>query len=344
MSTLGQFGNDDSWLDGIAAEWLFEREEGFTPRRGKAFAEWCASDPRHAEAVARIESTMALLDQLPQVRAPLEQRMKEGVAEGAMYGNRRIISLPKAVWLSAAAALVAASLAFSWNTYLRHSSEGIFVTDLTAVRSLVLPDGSVMDMNVGSEVSISFAANVRRITLKKGEAHFQVAHNKARPFVVTAGDLSVRAVGTAFDVRLGTNSVEVMVDEGTVGLRRKGNDQSTHDPSPLVHTGEKALVSRDNLESVPRMAKVDERTIRLELTWQNPLTSFSDVPLRDVVNRFNRRNATQLVIEDADLGARKIGGMVALDQVDAFVRLLEKDGDIIADRRVVGRIGLHRAR
>jgi transmembrane sensor len=78
------------------------------------------------------------------------------------------------------------------------------------------------------------------------------------------------------------------------------------------------------------------------LTWQNPLTSFTEVPLREVVVRFNRRNATQLVLEDADLGERKIGGTLALDQVDAFLRLLEQDGDIVVARRRDGQIGLRR--
>jgi len=74
------------------------------------------------------------------------------------------------------------------------------------------------------------------------------------------------------------------------------------------------------------------------------LTDFVDVPLRDVVARFNRRNETQLIVENADLGDRKIGGLIDLNQVDAFARLLEQDGDIVAERRSGREIVLRRAR
>jgi transmembrane sensor len=63
------------------------------------------------------------------------------------------------------------------------------------------------------------------------------------------------------------------------------------------------------------------------------MTSFADVPLREMVARVNRCNTTQLVIADQSLAERRIGGAIALDQVDAFVHLLEQDGDITAERR-----------
>ena len=67
--------SSDSVLDEAAAEWLFKREEGFKPDRTKAFVDWCNRDPRHAEAVARVELTLALLDQMPSVREPLTARL-----------------------------------------------------------------------------------------------------------------------------------------------------------------------------------------------------------------------------------------------------------------------------
>ena len=100
---------------------------------------------------------------------------------------------------------------------------------------------------------------------------------------------------------------------------------------------------RDAVDAAPQIQAIDAGSIRSLLTWQTPMTSFTDVPLRDVVTRFNRRNVTQLVLEDAELGTRTIGGKFALDQVDAFVRLLEQDGDIVVDRITPGQIALRRA-
>ena len=69
-----------------------------------------------------------------------------------------------------------------------------------------------------------------------------------------------------------------------------------------------------------------------------------DVPLREIVVQFNRRNTVQLVLEDAALGERNVGGVIALDQVEAFVRLLVQDGDIVAEPRAANEILLRRAR
>jgi ferric-dicitrate binding protein FerR (iron transport regulator) len=71
--------------------------------------------------------------------------------------------------------------------------------------------------------------------------------------------------------------------------------------------------------------------------------TFTDLPLRDAVTLFNRRNATQLVLADAALGERKIGGAFAADQVEAFVRLLADDGEVAVVRRDATEIVLRRA-
>jgi transmembrane sensor len=213
---------------------------------------------------------------------------------------------------------------------------------------LVLPDGTVMDINTGSDVAVRFTAKERLVTLNQGEAHFQVVHDTARPFIVVAGGVSVRAVGTAFDVRLGAEAVDVLVVEGKIELGRRAaiaRDEASTDLSPpLIHAGERAQMSRLSQAVALTIDRLDAPAIRARLTWQNPMTSFTDVPLRDVVVRFNGCNAIQLVLEDSVLRERKIGGKIALDRVDDFVRLLEQDGDVVADRATPGRITLRRAR
>ena len=71
--------------------------------------------------------------------------------------------------------------------------------------------------------------------------------------------------------------------------------------------------------------------------------TFTNLPLRDAVTLFNRRNTQQLILADAALGERKIGGTFAADQVEAFVRLLAQDGDIAVERRAATEIVLRRA-
>ena len=79
-----------------------------------------------------------------------------------------------------------------------------------------LTDGSQIELNGDARVLVEFSPAVRRVTIVRGEAHFEVAHDTARPFVVVAGEVSVRAVGTAFSVRLAPRDVNVLVTDGRV--------------------------------------------------------------------------------------------------------------------------------
>ena len=74
------------------------------------------------------------------------------------------------------------------------------------------------------------------------------------------------------------------------------------------------------------------------------MTSFTDVPLQEMVARLNRWNATQLVVGDSELAARRIGGAINLNDVHSFVRLLEQDGDIVAEPQSSDTVVLRRAR
>lgn len=333
-------------LDESAAEWIFEREGGFTPEREREFADWCAADPERAEAVKRIERTLALLDELPAVSERLEARLAPEAVLPTRENGSVVQLFSRYAWLGGLAAILAVGLVVWWGTASRSSPPVAYAADANAQRTLSLPDGSVIDINVGGDVAVEFTTRERRLVLRKGEAHFQVAHNPARPFIVTAGGVTVRAVGTAFDVRLAGEAVNVLVVEGKVQLGRapSGDHASEATPPPLLHSGERALLRPGEGELVGRIEKVDAATVSTLLNWQNPRASFTDVPLRDVLARFNRRNSTQLVLEDRELGDRKIGGMIALDQVEAFVRLLEQDGDIVARRELPARIVLRRAR
>ncbi len=82
----------------------------------------------------------------------------------------------------------------------------------------VLPDGSVVELKEGASIAVDFNAATRRVALQRGEAYFQVAGNPVRPFVVSAGSIEARAVGTAFTVQLGSSAVEVLVTEGRVAV------------------------------------------------------------------------------------------------------------------------------
>ena len=114
--------------------------------------------------------------------------------------------------------------------------------------------------------------------------------------------------------------------------------------APQLAAGERVRVPRADAIPAPPIEKVEPRELREALAWHRRTVVLTDVPLEEVIARFNRRNAVQLVVADAELRGRRVGGVLALDQVEAFVDLLERGGDIVAERRGVEEIMLRRAR
>jgi transmembrane sensor len=339
---------DHARREEAATEWICERAEGFAPGRAEAFAAWCAADPYNAAAVARVERTLHLLEELPAVRAPLQAKYGRGGLGAAGDGHVEASTVRRdggvffrPAWAVAMAAVLLVAALGVWTSARWRGAGERFATSSSGPQRVALQDGSVVDLNGASEVRVAYSDGQRRVTLGAGEAHFQVAHDPARPFVVTAGGVTVRAVGTAFNVRLTEGAVDVVVTEGKVEVRREAD--AAAEPARVV-VGERVRLEPSVPTSTPAVEKVAPAAMRALLAWQERMTSFTDVPLRELVARFNRHNATQLVLPDAALGERKLGGIFALDQVEVFVRLLEQEGDIVAERRGDTEIVLRSAR
>jgi transmembrane sensor len=336
----------DEAIETAAAEWLCERDEGFAPGRAQAFAAWRAADARHEAAVAETERAMELLAEMPEVRAPLEARITTvagPVAPVVRWGGFR-----PPVWAAGLAAALVLAAGAVWFAPRGSTQQERFATAAARQQQIALKDGSVVNLNVSSEVSVRLTANERRVTLASGQAHFAVAHDTARPFIVTAAGVSVRAVGTAFSVRVGEAGVEVLVTEGKVEVTRDattapagvGAAVSSAVVSPQLVAGERAVIAREVSVANAPIERVSAEVLSVAVRWHSQVMTFSDLPLREAVLLFNRRNDTQLVLVDTKLGDQKIGGTFAADQVEAFVRLLEKDGDVVAERRGAREIAL----
>lgn len=357
MSAPDPMQSDDA-LDDEAAAWLCERDEGFEPARALAFAAWRDRDPRHAAAVARVERAMALLDEMPMVREPLEARIASSNATFTSGRDRRIIRFSRRAWCTWLAAACVVGFVAWWAGPLRAPMDERYATDAGVQRRVELRDGSVVDLNTGSEVRVQFKASERRVTLTRGEAYFAVARDAVRPFVVTAGGVSVRAIGTAFNVRLASTEVAVLVTEGKVavehvavpvfsGTREAAQPvQRPRTPPAVLTVNEHTVIpiAKAKSDTIMLVERITQDRTREVLAWQDRMTQFTDVPLHEMVQRFNRRNALQLVLADAELGARRIGGVVALDQPEAFVRLLEQEGDIAVEPRGKSEMVLRRVR
>ena len=206
----------------------------------------------------------------------------------------------------------------------------------------VLPDGTEVELRGDATLTVDFSGALRRVNLSRGEAYFQVAKDPARPFVVGALGIEVRAVGTAFFVQLGAAQVEVLVTEGRVAVSEASADLAAAERpragSAYVDAGQFAVVAA----GVPQIVNLPAAQSADRLAWRIPRIEFTATPLAQAIARLNRLSAVQLSLGDDSLANLRISGVVRADNGEALVRLLvanyEVDARFVTERTVV----LHR--
>jgi transmembrane sensor len=209
-----------------------------------------------------------------------------------------------------------------------------------------LPDGSLVELNTDSAVEVRFSPAQRRVRLTRGEAHFTVAKNPQIPFTVDAGGVSIRAVGTAFDVRLSPEKIDVLVTEGKVRVDSKNlivhlDSEATNPLTPPAENGFRPMVviagERVSVDQTsPTRATVasifvPEDDIQHALAWQRQRLEFVATPLSDIVAEFNRYDRHKLVIADPSLAAQRFGGTFKSGDSAGFVRVLKTHFNVVAE-------------
>lgn len=188
-----------------------------------------------------------------------------------------------------------------------------YVSKLGQIRRVKLSDGSRMVLNTATEATVRFDKTRREIELASGEGLFQVAKDPARPFVVRAGFVSVRAVGTVFSVRTAGQRVDVTVTEGVVEL--VDNSTSGGGVVRRVAANERATVmetSHVQVQSMPH-AEAERR-----LAWRDGMVDFAGEPLTTAVEEINRHNLRQIVVDDPVLASRQVVGVFRANDPDNF--------------------------
>lgn len=348
MKPSAPFPSDNAEaVEAMAAAWLAERDAGLSPEQEAEFARWRAADARHEAAVTRLENSWQALQPLREFRPAAGRHPDINLLE------RRPVAVPVRFpgWvggLAAAAAVALAVVAFWARPDPESAVPARYVTAPGGYSRSTLPDGSVVDLNTDSELRIDFSGPERRVRLLRGEAMFTVAKNPDRPFLVQAGVVTVRAVGTAFNVKHAPAGVEVLVTEGKVQVRSELAGPAAAEPL-LLTANQKTLVpttvavAETTAPVLPLVEKVTEPALREALAWQEPRLRFVDTPLREAVRQFNQRNRVQLVLGDRVVGDLAVDGSFRPDNVEGFARLLAEEGSVIAERMDETHIVLRKA-
>lgn len=339
-----------------AHEWLVRREAGFTADQARAFETWRAADSANAEAFDAASGEAAMLDGLlgGGVAGDVLAQLRERASHRARRRRRVVVAGGAAAALAMVLAVGAVFLRTTGAPGLREavplaqamSGEQPSVSLVPIQR---LPDGSIVELNAGAEVSVQFEPGVRRVRLLRGEAHFRVEKDAARPFLVGVGDLEVRAVGTAFTVQLQAAAIEVVVTEGRVALDRQDGAGSggarAASSATLLDAGRIVRIETGpSAQSIPNVRSLDEAEIEKRLAWRKPRIELADMSLAGAVALFNGHNRLQMSIEGGGIGEQRISGSFRPDNPEAFARVVAVTFDLSVERRGDDRLVLRARR
>lgn len=335
---------NDEEIAAAAARWVMRHDRGLAPAEQDEFLHWLAADPRHAVAMTRQRSAWESFDRLAGLQASEEAVPDPDLLAPAGRARWRV----HRAWLGPV--LAAAAAAFVVVAFWPVKPIPFVAIPLAAgfarwapIEERALEDGSIVRLNRGAEIAVSFSARERRIELRSGEAAFEVAKDAARPFVVHSAGVAVRAVGTAFNVRLGGEAVDVIVTEGRV-LVAGGGEARSEAPAAAVAAGQHAVVPLVAGAGGAHVAPITDEELARRLAWQPRLLTFTDESLASILNEFNRHNALSLRADDPAVQSLRLTARFRSDNVAGFLRLLESDCNLRAEHGANGDIVLHPAR
>ena len=306
-----------------ATEWYLRHREGALDDNARqAFQTWLSESPVHVEEYLGVTRLIALLPEagadpafetatlvgraradslvdfdpgLPAVAAPV-RRVR---SRHDFFGRLGLV---------AAAALLVLMGGFTWwNTRVTSFD---YATPHGMVKTVVLPDRSVLELNSDSRVTVHYGRNLRQVDLLSGQIYLEVTPDPARPFEVLTGPVQIRDVGTHFDVYRREPLLEVTTVEGAVLVQCPSG-------SVIARAGQRATVPLAG--GALQLQNVE---VGAAVAWRSGRLVFRQRPLLEVVDEFNRYSPVRIEIETAGLGSMPVSGVISTQDITSFMAFL----------------------
>ena len=312
-----------------ASEWLLRlKEPGSTEQEVDEWLRWCERDHENLTAFERLQQDWSDTEGFKGAPELLDQPCRGGVTRNHLR-QIRAWARYRWQWAGAAAVLLAVLIGYVY----RPPPAVHEVISTFNQRAATLPDGSSLLLSAKAAAQLDFTQRSRRIALPAdADAYIKVHHDAARPFIVSAGPMTVTAVGTAFDVKREGGRVTVTVEEGTIVARAMGAEGPEE---WRVSAGHRLDYSDDRHGAV--VAAVDAAAA---LSWRGGELSYEDVAFETVIADVNRYAAVNIVIRDPAVARLRFTGTVFVNSVSDWIKALEIQYPVRTNLGPDGRITL----
>lgn len=326
-----------------AAQWVAKIDRGLNPSEESELAHWLEDSPVHGEALVKCASMWDLLDVLSPIAKLMpietfdvekEQPLKTSPYSSVGWKRGSFVALAASILLSVGVVLTNSTAFLSPNgsdlaEQIAEVQSQTYKTEIGEMATFTLADGSTMQLNSDTQVTVSYSDSLRKLELVNGEAFFEVAKNKQKPFVVDVGVEQVTAVGTAFniDTRSGLDT-EVLVTEGKVKVNRNSNrSQQVYDDLFLT-SGQSVKFAATN--SRPQLNQVLDSGAAL--SWRDGVIVFQGESLAQVIREIDRYTPLTFAIVDDSVLNVSVGGVFKTGDTDQLLRVLEQNFGVHSTR------------
>ncbi|EGJ11570.1 FecR family protein [Rubrivivax benzoatilyticus] len=313
--------------DDAAARWAVRRRSGLDSDGRRALQAWLDADPRHAQALAELETTFEHVATLP---ADEVARLRAGIVHVSPGGPPPAVPPRPARRLQRmlGAALALATLGVGWTAWDRWTRQPRFEQHYATQRgeqlAVTLPDaatdGSRVRLDSATRLDVRLYRDRRELRLHEGRAAFAVHADARRPFHVRAGTLDVVVTGTRFTVRhtragLDAGLTVVEVEEGRVRVTPQAG--AAPDAVVELHAGQRLSSGGDGRPGPARpLSSADAAA------WREGRIAFDGVPLAQALAEFERYGPTGVVVRDPAVGALPVGGSWRVGDARRFAETL----------------------
>ena len=352
--------SDEAAVHEAAAGWFMALRAGEITADDPAYRAWIDADSTHAEAMIAVQDIWGALDEhagAPEMMAARRDALSRSTRAAAARWRLGDSGNRGPLWAAAAAALVLVVAAPLWFAAQTGSDDAgvetaapllAFETDIAETRVVTLADNSRVSLDAATRLTVDYSADARWIELVRGQAHFDVATDPTRPFTVRAGDQTVVATGTAFNVEIVEGDVVVTLIEGEVVVTA-ASTEATPSATPAAPTElepEAARVLRPGQQLIAsgetQQAEVfSDTNLHKTTAWRRGDVMFEDDPLSIAVARMNRYSRIELRVVGEELDVLRVSGVFDAGDTDAFVEAIEAYFPVDARRMSASAIELH---
>ena len=303
-----------------AADWyVVMSNHDVSDREARKFQAWLDKDPRNQAAYFEVDALMREVEEAAETSAPSLEQRRHTARDTSRASNPLLGGWQWSVAAVLALVVVGAGV-FSTVSHFSRGDALVYATAVGGQKTVTLSDDSTVILNTDSRIRVSFSGSQRRIDLLRGEAAFDVAHDKKRPFRVFTETGRVEALGTEFDVRRRDASMQVTLLEGSVAVtgadaareRRNWFGAAATSDSIVLSPGQRIDVAGNSFSDIEAVDLGKARS------WTSGVLEFSNTPLYEVALELERYNPVSIDIRGETLRELSISGAFDAKDLASF--------------------------